>query len=864
MSSAPSSVGAPIRSKPEFVWDRGGQRPAPYQGFDFDSDLWLETGDCLVYFKDTTDESQSPLMLRLHVREIEKAESTFLSNLLRYGEIERDNTPPGGVQSYNGFSPLTQSNLGYFSDREGSSGYESGEDRTSSASPPIQRRPVKNFSRSSSDQIPPPPQRLGVLPTPPASTIVSDEASMVSSRFYQRQEPDITHEIWLPTPSTIKSKHAARRHQLAMRNFFAIMYDRPIIGGDYFEMLTDLEYVMYTIYELDGPRQRGQIVRKMVHYITNRKLDNVSGDLKSALGLLAWCEKDSVRWQGGYLETFVHCVGMMVFPIGHRAPSEEVHETPEFRRLTAVTRHMLQDAETSMKLKVLSAEERLARFDFASMWSEYSNAGNEDVKKSFVAFQGFLTSFYQLSFNAWPPSNKSYWLQRAITRRLQEDFGALYEYIVDRNIVFDGVEERAGQKWEIRHRELNPNFDPDTPALPYTEMLLRFDMERNLHHLPSPYPLLPTVSPSLTKAAKKKAFFGMKKDKTVAQIDPKEQLQLGVAYREATNTLKLRTSFKGSDLIDRFVQYEKDAALGVSPHDARLGRWMLLYCVLQTLSILSTDVQGLKYADVDKYLLNASLKGCPPWKTDVRNRLVDPRQEDSFVWQAVKRWEENQTTVSELEDPEAADHLSSERRIAIQEEFEESRFSRTVLQKRPSRSNLNQRQQSYESDQRFSPPLHPPPSRGLPTYPSAPSMIDEHHYVDTQQISHTMRDYHPRDPPSRHTEPHDHGRLQRMPQSYRSEDYSGKVPDFPDRNLGRGGTVTSSNSGSSGGHGSNSRPAAAPPNPLVPNRDPRRAALPNRGLAVPPGRRGVPMPPGADEESFYDDRRDTISSAHSP
>lgn len=52
---------------------------------------------------------------------------------------------------------------------------------------------------------------------------------------------------------------------------------------------------------------------------------------------------------------------------------------------------------------------------------------------------------------------------------------------------------------------------------------------------------------------------------------------------------------------------------GVNTHDARMGRWLIIYCMLQMLSRLAVDIQGLWYTSGVPYFLNCDVAGCPPW-----------------------------------------------------------------------------------------------------------------------------------------------------------------------------------------------------------------------------------------------------------
>lgn len=71
----------------------------------------------------------------------------------------------------------------------------------------------------------------------------------------------------------------------------------------------------------------------------------------------------------------------------------------------------------------------------------------------------------------------------------------------------------------------------------------------------------------------------------------------------------------------------------MSPREARLGRWVLLYGILQVLSTLSVDVQGLKYTDGVRYFLNTDLKRLPEWVSNGHAEHLEATQQQSWCWQ---------------------------------------------------------------------------------------------------------------------------------------------------------------------------------------------------------------------------------------
>jgi hypothetical protein len=293
------------------------------------------------------------------------------------------------------------------------------------------------------------------------------------------------------------------------------------------------------MYDLDQDSQartpRERSVQMIVNYLNKRQLDDVRNNIKSALALLAWSEQDSVKWRQGYLESFVHLAGVL---------SPQMEELSDFKRLSMVTRRNLAIAAKSLQLRVMEAEDKLAAFDFGDFWSEHPKLMGGAVHQSYQMFRHFLVQHFTRTYGNWPPMQSQNWLNRKIVLSLQKDFGTLYDYLVNRDVVWDSREERPGKKWQM----INPRdeeFRADLPELSLSDLLVTFDNKHGYQHIPHPYPLLPREVPQAKAAAKKSFFSGLKKPKVDVNKDAKAHLQLSIVFSDATNIEKTDVSFSG-------------------------------------------------------------------------------------------------------------------------------------------------------------------------------------------------------------------------------------------------------------------------------------------------------------------------------
>ncbi|KAF2823287.1 hypothetical protein CC86DRAFT_384669 [Ophiobolus disseminans] len=618
------------------VWEGGKDGMRPYGGFEHDEDM--SRGSVLVYFTEEQADDENPLpSIRAELEVLEKSGSTWLSNALLYSRIDENDddwTLPN--------SPESSMSQQYYSQH----GNQYGNQRMLGPTSPAGRSPPPWDIDQSYDGI----------STRAASRLDHfselDRSGRPNSPPFHYTQRDPTHKLWFSAPKHVKTSQGQRMHHVAIRNFLAMLHGKPIVGADLFDMLSTLQPEIEVMYDLDNgqsnmtPRERS--VQMITNYLGQHGIDDVRSSIKSAMCLLAWSEQENVKWRQGYLETFVHLAGVMI---------PQLEEVPEFKRLSIVTRRNLGIAAKTLQLRVMEAEEKLASFDFTDLWEDTSKVANSPVFQSYQAFRLFLVNYYTRNYGNWPPASNKTWMNRKIALALQEDFGSLYDYLVNRDVVWNPREERASRKWEMAHRK-NDDFKADVPELGMTDLLVRFDAKFGYAHIPHPYPLLPRAIPKTTKEKEKKSFFsGLKKDKNKESTkDVKAHLQLSILFSDATNIEKLDVNFNGklfphcSTLIDKFEQFEMTTDLkNTTPREARLGRWVLLYGILQVLSTLSVDVHGLKHTEGVRYFLCTDLKRCPEWVLNNHISHLSARQTRSWCWQRAWDPAPTQTAPVELE-----------------------------------------------------------------------------------------------------------------------------------------------------------------------------------------------------------------------
>lgn len=549
-------------------WMGSGRQPQVWNKLRKDPELWDPNGDTLIFFGHETNHSQRPPpSFRLSSHILEATQSRFLITLLREGSIDEGNNfsmPP---------SPISSPGV-----RTAHMSQQGGRPRH---------------------------------PTPPMS-----ESSVVGF------DGQISYEIYFPAPMN-QSKIDTLRHQVTTRNVFAVLYQASLVGLNLYQALNDL-HERLEVYMPDDMDAAGMII----DYVENKGIDDVRENPSAAASLLAWSESQTVRWDEGWREAYVHCAGMY-----HRLES-----SPDFRYVTPITRALLERASLEVQVRIHNCESRFTDFDFGDMWPLMSNHP-PPARAAFERVRKFFLQHYQNTFESWPPAQPEgheQWLTRGLAQTLQKDFGALYDYLVNREVAWDCSEERSGRKWNIIH-PANRGFDADSQDLPFTDILVAFDNRHKFPHIPHPYPLVPESIP--TRSESKENLFKSNKKSNKPAEDKMAERRAALAYTESTNIYLLGSDFVNNDLVDAYVRFEKgDRAGDVDPYAARRGRWVLIYGILQTLASVSVDTPNLRYTTDVSYHLNPRLRGTPPWKGANQN-IQEANHVGSHCWTIRDTWQ---------------------------------------------------------------------------------------------------------------------------------------------------------------------------------------------------------------------------------
>ena len=449
---------------------------------------------------------------------------------------------------------------------------------------------------------------------PPASSEISKPGN----------EAQIRHEIHFPAPDGA-SRTEILRHHITTRNFFAFLLNKPLVGLTLYQALIDLHERLLMLMPRDT--NPTEMIRQ---FLMHNHLHNICNNPAAAAGFLAYSEDDEVQWPEGWREGFVHCSGMYTMLRG----------LPEFRDISHISKTLLERSHLELQARVQVVEDRFSGFNFDDMWPSH-NIQSPAARVSFERFRRFLLQFYEKRYRTWPPrgtqNSDGNWLTRIVACHLQKDFGALYDYYVDRDVAWAETKE-PGERYRVMVRKKSGAvIKINSDGLDLAELFVNFDHKNKYAHIPHPYPLLPESMPveDMRKAQPKQSLFTSKAKAVEKQIVH--------AYSVASNALLIGSDVATNSLVEAFQRFERTDHLGdMDPRDARKGRWILLFGILQVLSHVSADTPELWFKDDVSYFLNPQLKGTPPWMMGAEKVFEDAAPAESHCWNVSRsNWGKN-------------------------------------------------------------------------------------------------------------------------------------------------------------------------------------------------------------------------------
>ncbi|CAF9906781.1 MAG: hypothetical protein GOMPHAMPRED_004924 [Gomphillus americanus] len=397
---------------------------------------------------------------------------------------------------------------------------------------------------------------------------------------------------------------------VAVRNLFAFLVGQILVG-------TPKQPTLYAVFKnIAGLLEHyeftnndgstfGEIPKQnFLGYIEDLRLDDVRNSREKTLEALVLGERMKA-WQL-YNEGYVHAIGKW----------NEIYamDSENMRLITPLSRKRMEKSHMDLHNRLHAAELRLNDFDFPSLFQGIAASSTFqkaiDVKTwraSWTLMKKFTTNYYKNKYGAWPPkasSKKNAFeesgLNRIVLQEMYKDFCDLYDMLVDktnpttRSADLAAHDERLAESDQhhfLRHlmSEFDRSSPPVKPPVPYDLCLV---------------PDLKLVVRDYGSLSEKKQA----KERTRKLKSDEINLALIQSYD--------RDSMRATSFLESFMAYERSLYQGKSMEeivDHRIGQWIFLYVILQSLPLLVVDAPGVRWTEGVEYFLCEVPKGTPPW-----------------------------------------------------------------------------------------------------------------------------------------------------------------------------------------------------------------------------------------------------------
>ncbi|MCJ1413023.1 hypothetical protein MMC19_007124 [Ptychographa xylographoides] len=474
-------------------------------------------------------------------------------------------------------------------------------------------------------------------------------------------------EIHLYLPLTINSASQSTElpaedieRLIGARNLFAFLIGQVLVGTPknptLFPILLDVagQLRRYEFTNFDASTFGETPATTFNSYTDDLGLDDVRSSREKTIEAIVLGER--MRSWRLYNEGFVHGVGKW---------DDLVHlDHPIFSLISDTTRNRMEASSMDLQTRLKSMRDRLEDFEFPSLFAGIadSKANSKDAdfkawKASFAAMKKHTLTFYRNQYGAWPPKAKSKkndfeesGLNRLLLKEVYQDLADLYDMLVDRLSLTTRTVDM------LSHDEAL-SADPQVHAL--RKLMGEFDRSSPPVKPPIPFdlPQLPDLSTT------RRDFASLSEKKQTKERNKRLKAdEINMALMQSYN----RESVKVTAFLEAFIAFERREAHGKPIQEIaslRVGQWIFLYVVLQSLPLVVVDAPGLKWTEGVEYFLCQIPKGSPPWvredhsrkkgyyrapggsivnlPSDIVDHGVEGIYRKSHCWRVAEKWTEN-------------------------------------------------------------------------------------------------------------------------------------------------------------------------------------------------------------------------------
>jgi len=399
-----------------------------------------------------------------------------------------------------------------------------------------------------------------------------------------------------------------------IRNFFAFLCGGALVATErkptWFSIFMSIAGILktYAFANVDASTYGEVASNSFDNYVEELGLSDVRASREKTIeGIVLGEHMKSVLL---YNESFTHAVG--------KYDDLVKMNSPKFALISPITQNRLVRASMDLEKRVQSVQLTLSHFDFPSLFSGLMNSKVSAERKEGVRFDEWKDACYgmrkwtiavlQQRYGHWPPKASSKkndletsGLNRLVLRDLYHDMTAIYDLLVDRTNLttrtVSGIDLAGGQMEDATVRALRAVLSESDRSSPPVKPPIPFDVPR----LPDLRAARPDYGTSGDKKKDLKSWAKKLKDDEVVAI-----------LRACSNPLEQ----PDTPFVTAFREMERRAARHATIAkliDLRLGQWLFMYVVLQSLPMLVCDAPTIKHGKGVEYFLCEPPRSGVPW-----------------------------------------------------------------------------------------------------------------------------------------------------------------------------------------------------------------------------------------------------------
>ncbi|GME28624.1 hypothetical protein GTA08_BOTSDO08187 [Neofusicoccum parvum] len=452
--------------------------------------------------------------------------------------------------------------------------------------------------------------------------LMNDSLELPSSEIHLYLPLKLSNDGQLPTPGGSAPPMTPDDLEtfIATRNMFAFLVGQSLVATpsrqNIFAIFLQISELLkhYEFSNLDGSTFGEIAAASFDSYVEELHLADVRASREKTIEGLVLGER--MRSVMLYNEAFVHAVGKYAHIKDGR--------NSKFDMISRNTRDRMERASMDLEIRLRNFTARLTDFDFPGVFSGIMNSKSSEERKTirfeawrtaFMATRKHVMSYYKSKYGAWPPKANSKknsletdGLNRIVLQDLYHDFSCLYDLLVDRENLTTRTMDAASTDEDAGNGE---------PMFRALRMVLS-EFDRSVPPFQPPVPFDCPMLPHLRLTRSDYGTGDEKKDTKARKKDLKDDEVAQMMKKTHNGDSDISTPF-----LDSFRQLEKSSMHRKNIEeirDIRIGHWLFMYAVIQSLPMLVVDAPGVKWTKGVEYFLCEPPRSGVPWAKDVKNQ----------------------------------------------------------------------------------------------------------------------------------------------------------------------------------------------------------------------------------------------------